>query len=231
MTARGCAVIAAVLSLCSPASGQTTAPDAPRGDVGAETPKPVVPSPSPQDSDKATGGSPAQPADGKPASPPPNPATDAKPAPPSTARPPAEPVAEPLPILVPPPPGVQMPSPPGTPAPAPAQRQPQKEAGWYNGGSYSFNLLNIEYYDLDTKDIHFSGQRRDIDNEWAGLAELLAKSKEMGFVEIDRKFINLRNLSSIHDLGGSRGATLTFRDGATLKITGLEMGRLIEITK
>jgi hypothetical protein len=110
-------------------------------------------------------------------------------------------------------------------------QKPQEQAGWYKKGLYSFNLINIEYYDLLRKDLHFSGQRQDLRNEWTGLADTLRSARSMGFVEIDNKFVNLRNLSSILSLGSDRGGSLTFRDGATLQVSSPELDLLIRVTR
>jgi hypothetical protein len=107
----------------------------------------------------------------------------------------------------------------------------QEQPGWYKEGLYSFNLINIEYYDLRRKDLHFSGQRQDLRREWAGLADTLRSARSVGFVEIDDKFVNLRNLSSILSLGSDRGGSLTFRDGATLQVSSPELDLLIRVTR
>jgi hypothetical protein len=116
-------------------------------------------------------------------------------------------------------------------APSPDNSKSQEKGLWYNAGLYSFNLINIEYYDLDRKDLHFSGQRQDLRNEWAGLADALKNAQSLGFVQIGNKFVNLRNLSSMLGLGSGRGGSLTFRDGATLQISGTELDFLIRMTR
>ena len=106
-----------------------------------------------------------------------------------------------------------------------------KEPGWYVEGTQSVNLINVEYFDAVTHELHFSGQRIELHEDWQGLAQTLDGAADLGFVKLKSTFICLRNLSSVVLLADKKRASLTFRDGATLAIGVQEFNSLIQHLK